>query len=304
MARFGRILVAIDGSEASNNALKRAIYGAKALGLELHLVSVAERPFVMDASIESGEDIDIYSSGLQQIQRRSKEQAEEAGAKVGESIILQGSPAEAIVDRAEEVGYDYIVLGRRGSGLSVRFRLGSTTHKVVAYAPCPVVVVPQREDPTSDLGRILVATDGSEPSEKAVARAIQLARSFGKALHMVAIAQRMPAYVSTMDAVDVALDHQKRNLSRILEKDTARAEAEGVEVESTWILEGTPSDVIVRHAERMGYDFIVLGRRGGGLSQRFRIGSTTHKVISYAPCMVVVVPRKDPWRLEHDRAHQ
>jgi nucleotide-binding universal stress UspA family protein len=293
---FGRILVAVDGSEASDKALRRSIQGARILGKELHLISVSERSAFFGAFGGGGEEENLFRRGIERVLERERAIAEAAGVEIAGVHIFEGNAAEEIVRHAEETGYDYIVLGRRGEGLAMRFRLGSTTHKVVTYAPCPVVVVPRREDPESDLGRILVAVDGSESSDKALARAIELAAAWERSLHVVAVAERLPAYVTTSGEADVATEHQRRNLSRVLEKAGDRARASGVEVEATHLLDGNPADAIVGLAEKMGYDFIVLGRRGQGLSRRFRLGSTTHKVISYAPCMVVVVPRRDPPR--------
>jgi nucleotide-binding universal stress UspA family protein len=294
---FGRVLVAIDGSEAAEKALRRAAQGARALGMKLHLISVAEMPFIPDISIGGVlGDMGAYQEGLEEILAEARTEAEEHGAEVEDAVVLQGSPAEAIIDRAEEVGYDYIVLGRRGRGLPVRFRLGSTTHKVTAYAPCAVTIVPQDDDPDLELGRVLVATDGSEVAEKAVGRAIQLAGAFGKELHLVAVAQQVP--VSAGDAMATVFERQHEVLEQLIERDVRWARSEGVEVGEGAVLEGNAADALLRRIEEVGYDFAVLGRRGAGITSRFRLGSTTHKVISYAPCKVVVVTPKDPWRLE------
>jgi nucleotide-binding universal stress UspA family protein len=297
VAYFGRILVAVDGSEAAGKALVRAAQSARALGMRLHLVSVAEMPFIPDISVGGilG-DMGAYQEGLEEMLAEAAAEAAEHGAEVEDSVVLQGSPAEAIVDRAERVGYDYIVLGRRGKGLPMRFRLGSTTHKVVAYAPCAVVVVPREEDTRSNLRRMLVATDGSEAAEKAVGRAIQLARAFDKELHLLAVAQGVPD--AARGAMRAAYEQQREMLARLVERDVKWAESEGVEVVDGRVLEGNPADALLWDIEEVGYDFAVLGRRGGGLSSRFRLGSTTHKLISYAPCKIVVVTPKDPWRLE------
>lgn len=291
---FKRILVAVDGSEASDKALRRAIQGAKTLGCGLHFISISERPQILGGyKGEVG-----FRSGLEWVVDRGRKIAEEAGVQVESVEIRSGNPAEEIVSYAEEVGFDYIVLGRKGSRLSMRFRLGSTTHKVVTYAPCVVVVVPRREETDSNFGRVMVAIDGSEHSNKAFERATQLARDWQRGLHIVAVAQKMPAYVDDGVQVELAMEHQRNSLRDLLERSAGEAQDSGVEVEAIDILEGTPSEAILEHVEKIRYDFIILGRRGEGIRRRFRLGSTTHKLISYAPCTVVVVPRRDPYRLE------
>lgn len=55
--------------------------------------------------------------------------------------ILVGKTAEEIIKIAEEEKIDYILMGRRGFSPVERFFVGSVTQKVLASAPCPVIVV-------------------------------------------------------------------------------------------------------------------------------------------------------------------
>jgi nucleotide-binding universal stress UspA family protein len=57
------------------------------------------------------------------------------------SGILEGSPAEAIIEVAKTSKSDLIVMGSRGLGQLAGLLLGSTSQKVVAHAPCPVLIV-------------------------------------------------------------------------------------------------------------------------------------------------------------------
>ena len=70
----------------------------------------------------------------------------------------------------------------------------------------------------------------------------------------------------------------------------ARGRAAEAGVESTEILGGHSAHVIVDYVEQTGFDCVVLGHRSRGLGHRFRLGSTTHKVVAYAICLVLVVP--------------
>ncbi len=55
--------------------------------------------------------------------------------------FIEGSPAEAIIEVATTRKSDVIVMGSRGHGTLVGLLLGSTSQKVVAHAPCPVLIV-------------------------------------------------------------------------------------------------------------------------------------------------------------------
>lgn len=62
--------------------------------------------------------------------------------------ILEGAPKHLIVEEAERVGADLIVLGTHGHGPAGRFLLGSVAHSVVLHAPCSVEVIRTRQATT------------------------------------------------------------------------------------------------------------------------------------------------------------
>jgi nucleotide-binding universal stress UspA family protein len=72
---------------------------------------------------------------------RAKQLAEEAGVKCKTRVEAGGSPADNIVRYAGESETDLIVLGHRGLTALDRFVVGSVAGRVVAYAPCSVLVV-------------------------------------------------------------------------------------------------------------------------------------------------------------------
>ena len=80
-------------------------------------------------------------------------------------IADSGDPAESIIQTAEEVEADLIILGHRGMTAKGPFLLGGVSQKVATYAPCSVLIC-KESGPV--LNRILLAVDGSEASDKAV----------------------------------------------------------------------------------------------------------------------------------------
>lgn len=79
-----------------------------------------------------------YGRATEQVQRVTSK----AGIEVQPLLIARGCPADTILYYVREVGFDLVVLGRRGGGLAHRLRPGSTAHKVVACSPSPVMIVP------------------------------------------------------------------------------------------------------------------------------------------------------------------
>ncbi|NQX49885.1 universal stress protein [Paenibacillus tritici] len=141
---FSKIVLAYDGSKASNQALERAIELAKVTpGSSLYVVHAFEFPrfFIGEAlaPLPASVNKDYYDLAVQTTEEvKSRLEAEGLNATVE---LLQGSPAEVILNYAKEHGADVIVIGSRGLGGIREFVLGSVSHNVVQSARIPVLVV-------------------------------------------------------------------------------------------------------------------------------------------------------------------
>jgi nucleotide-binding universal stress UspA family protein len=142
-----KILVAVDGSKASNNALTFALELAKITSAELELLTVVPPVFLRSHSMRmlKSEAIADYAKELETCFRGILSKAQkEARKKKPEFKILarfeKGEPDEKIVSRAERGKFDIIVMGSRGLGGRIS-ALGSVSSRVVDKASCPVVIV-------------------------------------------------------------------------------------------------------------------------------------------------------------------
>lgn len=134
-----KVLVPVDNSEFALKALAKAIDMAKQEGAELTVMSVA-------LEFQDVEEIPIsYAEKFKDQARRAVnnacEVAENAGLKPQTRIEVGASPADNIVKYAEESKTDLIVMGHRGMTGLGRFLVGSVAGRVVAHAPCSVLVV-------------------------------------------------------------------------------------------------------------------------------------------------------------------
>lgn len=141
---FTKILLAYDGSKASIKALGRAVELAKVTpGATLDIVHAYDYPrfFVGEglAPIPASLNKDIYDLAVQTTDEL-KERMEHA--EVDSRVeMIQGSPAEVILEYAKTNEIDLIVIGSRGLGGIREFVLGSVSHNVVQHAKIPVLVV-------------------------------------------------------------------------------------------------------------------------------------------------------------------
>ena len=129
--------------------------------------------------------------------------------------------------------------------------------------------------------KILVAYDGTEPADHALATAIDLAKAFDAAIGVVSVVPVHPGR-SPIDPWDDPAVHadQLRQAQRILTE--AGIEAQLHEPS------GDPARVIEQKAEEGGYDTIVLGSRGLGGLERVLQGSVSEHVATHAKATVIV----------------
>lgn len=158
-----QILVPLDGSEISEKAIehvKRLVGPETEIALlvavdspEYAAYSVyGTQPIAQVSPMTTGFD---YQALADQMAAQSRNYLEriaadlkQSGYKVTQTVEI-GFPAELIVETAEKLGVDAIVMSTHGrSGLS-RWILGSVTSKVLSAAPCPVYVIP-RDKPTHE----------------------------------------------------------------------------------------------------------------------------------------------------------
>jgi len=135
--------------------------------------------------------------------------------------------------------------------------------------------------------RILVAIDGSECSNRAFAKALELAALANAHITALAVEGPLPAYAATVGEVD-EVKREKDTFFRALAAQ-ARLEGEnaGIEIDVD-VRPGHAAELITRVAEEGGYDLVVLGHRGHFVRDRL-LGSTADRVAEHAHCPVMIV---------------
>jgi nucleotide-binding universal stress UspA family protein len=139
-----KIVVGIDGSEPSEDALRWAVEEGRVHGALVVAVHAWEPP-VLPADVEPVPARD-YVGILAEVQEAAERLVEEsvrkvAGAEAGarvDAVAVEGRAAEVLVDAAADA--DLLVVGSRGLGGFLGLLLGSVSQQCVNHAPCPVLV--------------------------------------------------------------------------------------------------------------------------------------------------------------------
>ena len=142
---FKHILVPVDGSDTAMKAVDKAVGLAKAFGCPITAIYVIDPyPFTgvgTDFAFGQEQYLSAATAEAGEATRAAREQIEAAGVPVESRVIESHMPWRGILDTAEEIGADLIVMGSHGREGLEKLVLGSVTHRVLSHAKVPVLVV-------------------------------------------------------------------------------------------------------------------------------------------------------------------
>jgi len=142
--------------------------------------------------------------------------------------------------------------------------------------------------------KILIPVDGSKYSMDGVRAALEYAKTKNAEVHLMTVTPFLAGLDLELSAkeADSVNESMKRRGEEVLEKAQAMLQAEGVEAKTILMSSGSPANEILGVAEKKKMDLIVIGSKGqGGKATRFFMGSVASKVVSHAPCSVLVVKK-------------
>ncbi len=135
--------------------------------------------------------------------------------------------------------------------------------------------------------KVLVATDGSEHSMKAVQRGVELAETQGAQVTLMSVAYFGADYLTGMPPnIRDKLEDEARTA---LNKGKALFDAKNLPVETVLEAGLVPANLIIIKAQEGKFDRIIIGSTGMNALERIIMGSTASKVVAHAPCEVTVV---------------
>lgn len=140
--------------------------------------------------------------------------------------------------------------------------------------------------------KILLAVDGSESCNKAVAETNDLAQKLGAEVTVLTVVEGYvtPELYSQSDAEKVVAKQKNmvKNGEKVVDSCVNIFNNKSLQI-NKMVKKGSPAEVICQTAEAEGYDLIVVADKGQNAIRRFLLGSTTEKVVRHAPTSVLVV---------------
>lgn len=135
-----RFIVAVDGSEESEDAVRYAVSLAEPLGADVEIVHAIKPEIYSEEGRMLIEDMSDAEARADSVLADAETVAEEAGFEV-ETEALYGDAAEEIVEYADETGTDAVFVGHRGVSAKYEDMVGSVAQELVRRASVPVTVV-------------------------------------------------------------------------------------------------------------------------------------------------------------------
>jgi nucleotide-binding universal stress UspA family protein len=290
MLPVSKILVPVDFSERAVSAVRYSRNLACHFHSELILLHVLPSiPYTLggfefggvvttdafaDRIPEAGKELDAFLAN------------ELIGMKV-RRVVLEGDPAQKIVEFAHSEQVDLIVVPTHGYGPFRRFLLGSVAAKVLHDADCPVLTGVHLEEgevlEAVKPRRILCAVDLGKQSLKALRQADELAQEFQAEL---AVVHAMP--LGETHSEEMFDPEWRTTLEERIHDKLEELIKEAHTCAQIVIEDGNPAEVVAGEAEHMNADLVVIGRsEQNGMFGRLR--ANAYAVIRQSPCPVLSV---------------
>ena len=292
--RQPRVIVGVDGSEGSIEALRWAAHAAARRIWPLHVMTCAQLPISIEAGMVgagafAGSSMDAIVHDQEEINQRAVDLARTFGLGLtvtGETVL--GAPGYALVSASHPE--DVVVVGATGHPGRLTDMLGSVPTVVAHRAKCPVVVVHGGDRHDEELSRILVGVDGSDGSAAALEWAIE--EALRSDAELVLVHGWVYPYVGSRTGVSEPRDEMRLDAMRTLEAAALRVHelAPAVPCHSI-ISEESPAKAVIDTAADA--DLVAVGSRGHGGFAALLLGSVSRTVLQHSPRPVVVVRPAD-----------
>jgi nucleotide-binding universal stress UspA family protein len=302
MTELKNLLVAIDFTEPSKEALAATVTLAKKLGAALTVTHTCEVPAYAYPGLAF-----VPADVLGPIEEAARETLASALAEAqkqvpsAKGVLRRGVAASETLAVIEETKPDLVVIGTHGRRGVARALLGSVAEKIVRLSRVPVLTVRhEREQETARTStpiprHILVPHDFGEGANHALAFALDLAEKLGARVTIVHAYEVQFGFPSPFQVTADFLGAVHAAVRKDLDGVVARAQRPGVVVDSL-VRQGPAWSEIDAVAREIRADLVVMGTHGRRGVAHALLGSVAEKVVRTAPCAVLTVHGADDAR--------
>ena len=290
MLNWTKILWPTDFSEASQAARPYAKLLADRFQATLHVIHVV--PEFPSVYIPFFEDTLTYLRSWEETVNHAKAKLEHVAQGLeGEGYrvvyeLLEGVPHQQILEYADRIDADVIVMGTKGLTGLEGLVIGSVTERVVRAAKHPVLSVREPAPERPKIERVLISTDLSEAAAAGVELGVSLAETFGAEIHLLYVVELFSYEPEKVEAFIHPEEFQQ--VSEKLKE--AMGEVSTAATVHKHVIKGLDvASRIAEFAEEIKADLLVMSTHGRTGLARLLLGSVTEKVLKISPVPVLTI---------------
>ena len=292
-----KVLFAADGSDFTTSSLEFLARLPFPEGSEISVLTVVPDLESVIPGYGSPRSDDIQKTARMDadlVLQQTFERASRLGLPISQSILMGDATGE-IIEHGVRTQTDLAVVGSHGRRGFKQFLLGSVALKLVTYAPFSVLIVrPARAtasagEGSSEILRVLVATDGSEHSNVAIAQFAELSARRWCSIKAVSVLELVTAFgMDIRQRLSEPWKQRKADAKQHLKQTAEALDSLAIEVETQLLEAASASEAILDSANEFSADLILVGGTGSGRIGRALLGSVASRVARHARCSVWV----------------
>jgi nucleotide-binding universal stress UspA family protein len=273
-----RILVAIDFSECSINALEHAITIANNADADLDMIFVVKP--------ESSRD--IFTEGAETLKTMVKDRFEEIVEKYQPMmpknrlgfIIRIGKVYKEIVKEAENKDVFLVMAGTHGSSGFEEFWIGSNAFRLVSALSKPIITIRGGVNIKHNLEKIVLPIDSTSETRQKVPFTAYMAKVFNAEVHILRV------YSTTVQAVMATVDSYAEQVMKHLEEDNIKYKLEAVETDNL-------TDATIDYALKINANLISIMTEQETTTRNLLLGPYAQQMVNHSPIPVLCIHPKE-----------
>jgi len=272
------IIVGVDFSDCSINALEHAISIARKAEIDLHMVWVKKPDEGVPDFLKT--DKDRSTAVDKHFQRLiDKYQPEIPNSKLSFSI-REGKVHKEMVSLATEMNASLLVVGTHGSSGFEEMWIGSNANRIVSQAPCPVITILGSLNINKELARIVMPIDSTMETRQKLPFTALIAKLFDAEVHVVLI------FTTKVAAVRRQIEEYAQQSIKYLHENDIQYKVEYLEVKNM-------VDDLLTYAKTVDANLISIMTEMEKSTWNLWLGSYAQQMVNHSPIPVLTIHAKD-----------
>ncbi len=284
-SKAGVILVPIDYSEQSDIALGQAVNLSKVFDSEIHILNVISEEFSLSKLFSDTDKIEFEKRAKEKLESFSSEKSKEFGIDL-HAVQVNGKVYDQIVNTADIIDAQFIVMGTAGSSSLKKKFIGSNSLRVVRESHKPIITIKGKHH-RKGCRNIVLPLDLTKDTKEKVAKAIEFAKRFGSIIRVVSVLKTSDEFIVNrltrqLDQVKKYIVEQKVDCTAEIIRNVKGGQ--------------TSASSIIDYSNKCKGDLIMIMTQQESDFTDYFIGSSAQEVINNSDIPVLSIiptPKKD-----------